>query len=49
MEVPSRAQALGVPAKLRLDSVNPEYMIDLGAQSYIERSARYRADLRRLD
>ena len=49
MEVPSRAQALGVPAKLRLDSVHPEYMIDLGAQSYIERSARYRADLRRLD
>jgi carbonic anhydrase/acetyltransferase-like protein (isoleucine patch superfamily) len=49
MEVPSRAQALGVPAKLRPDSVDPEWMIDLGAASYVERSARYRAELRRLD
>jgi carbonic anhydrase/acetyltransferase-like protein (isoleucine patch superfamily) len=49
MEVPSRAQALGVPAKIRPDSVNPELMIDLGAASYVERSARYRKELRRLD
>ena len=49
MEVPSRAMALGVPAKLRLDAVDPELMIDMGAQSYVERSAWYRKDLRRLD
>lgn len=49
MEVPCRAQALGVPAKLRLGSVDPERMIDPGAASYVERSARYRAKLRRLD
>ena len=49
MEVPSLAQALGVPAKIRPDSVNPEMMIDLGAASYVERSARYRKELRRLD
>jgi carbonic anhydrase/acetyltransferase-like protein (isoleucine patch superfamily) len=49
MEVPSRAMALGVPAKIRPDSVDPVFMIDLGAQSYIERQARYRKELRRLD
>ena len=49
MEVPSRAQALGVPAKLRPDSVDPEMMIDLGAASYVTRSAWYRKELRRLD
>jgi carbonic anhydrase/acetyltransferase-like protein (isoleucine patch superfamily) len=49
MEVPSRAMALGVPAKLRLDSVDPEVMIDLGAASYIERQVWYRKELRRLD
>jgi carbonic anhydrase/acetyltransferase-like protein (isoleucine patch superfamily) len=49
MEVPSRAMALGVPAKLRLDSVDPVLMIDLGAASYIDRQAWYRKELRRLD
>jgi carbonic anhydrase/acetyltransferase-like protein (isoleucine patch superfamily) len=49
MEVPSRAQALGVPAKIRPDSVDPELMIDLAAQSYVDRSAHYRKNLRRLD
>lgn len=49
MEVPSRAMALGVPAKLRLDSVIPELMIDLGAKSYAERGRYYRENLRRLD
>lgn len=49
MEVPSGAQALGVPAKIRPDSVDPELMIDLAAQSYVDRSARYRKELRRLD
>lgn len=49
MEVPSRAMALGVPAKLRLDAVDPVLMIDLGAASYIDRQAWYRKELRRLD
>lgn len=49
MEVPSRAQALGVPAKIRPDAVDPEYMIDLGAALYVSRSAQYRKELRRLD
>jgi carbonic anhydrase/acetyltransferase-like protein (isoleucine patch superfamily) len=49
MEVPSRAQALGVPAKLRPESVDPELMIDLAAASYVDRSHRYRKELRRLD
>jgi len=49
MVVPSRAMALGVPAKLRLDAVEPEVMIRLGARQYIENGANYRANLRRLD
>jgi carbonic anhydrase/acetyltransferase-like protein (isoleucine patch superfamily) len=49
MEVPSRAMALGVPARLRPDAVVPETMIDMGALSYVERQVRYRKELRRLD
>jgi carbonic anhydrase/acetyltransferase-like protein (isoleucine patch superfamily) len=49
MEVPSRAMALGVPAKIRPDSVDPEVMIDIGAATYVDRAARYRKELRRLD
>lgn len=49
MEVPSRAMALGVPAKLRPDSVQPEIMIDMGMQTYLDRQKRYRQELRRLD
>ena len=49
MRVPSRAMALGVPAKLRLDSVEPETMIRLGARQYVQNGARYRDELRRLD
>ena len=49
VEVPSRAMALGIPAKIRPDAVDPERMIRLGMLSYIERSAQYRAHLRRLD
>ena len=48
-EVPSGAKALGVPARIKPDSVNPELEIDLPAQSYIERGRQYRKDLRRLD
>jgi carbonic anhydrase/acetyltransferase-like protein (isoleucine patch superfamily) len=49
MEVPSRAMALGVPAKLRLDAVDPEFMIQMGARQYIENGRRYREGLRRID
>ena len=49
MEVPSRAMALGVPAKLRLDAVEPELMIQLAARQYVENGGRYRDGLRRLD
>jgi len=48
-EVPSGAKALGVPARIKPDSVNPELEIDLPAQSYVERGRQYRKDLRRLD
>jgi len=48
MVVPSGAMALGIPAKIRPDSVTPE-MISLGMQSYVDRGHRYRAELRRLD
>lgn len=49
MEVPSRAMALGVPAKLRLDAVDPDVLIAPGVASYVSNGARYRAGLRRLD
>lgn len=50
MEVPSRAMALGVPAKLRLDAVkDPDAMIGRGARNYVRNGARYRAELRRID
>lgn len=48
MEVPTGAMALGVPAKLREGTVRPE-MITWPARSYVERAARYRSALRRLD
>jgi carbonic anhydrase/acetyltransferase-like protein (isoleucine patch superfamily) len=48
MEVPAGAMALGVPAKLRLDSVNPD-TISESSQSYVHRTIRYRDGLRRLD
>lgn len=48
MVVPSGAMALGVPAKLRPDSV-PAALITLSAQSYVERATRFRAELRRID
>jgi carbonic anhydrase/acetyltransferase-like protein (isoleucine patch superfamily) len=48
-EVPSRAMALGVPAVIKEGRVDPVVMIQMGAQSYVQRVARYREDLRRLD
>jgi len=50
MEVPSRAMALGVPAKLRLDAVkDPDAVIGRGARNYVRNGAMYRAELRRID
>ena len=49
MEVPGRAMALGVPAKLREDAVDPETMILENATSYVRNGERYRSELRRLD
>ena len=49
VEVPSRAMALGIPAKIRPDAVNPDTMIRMGMLSYVERGAYYREHLRRLD
>ena len=48
LEVPSGAMALGVPAKIKPDSVVPE-AIELAVAVYVENGARYKADLRRLD
>lgn len=49
MEVPERAMALGVPARLRLDAVtDPEVMIGLGMRGYVWNGARYRSELRRI-
>mgnify|MGYP000082406290 CR=1 FL=1 len=49
MVVPSRAMALGVPAKIKPDSVDPHLQIEMGMQVYIERGRTYRAQLRRID
>jgi carbonic anhydrase/acetyltransferase-like protein (isoleucine patch superfamily) len=48
MEVPAGAMALGVPAKLRPDAVDP-VAIERPMRSYVERAAAYRATLRRVD
>ena len=47
-QVPPLAMALGVPAKIRENSVTPGHF-DHGWQSYVHRAQRYRSDLRRLD
>lgn len=48
MEVPSGAMALGVPARIRPDAVHPR-MIELNAESYVQNTRRYLAELRRID
>lgn len=45
MEVPSGAMALGVPARLRPDSVTPDLIEPLVA-NYVANAARYRSELR---
>ena len=47
-EIPSRAIAAGSPAAIKLDRVKPE-MITEGVHAYVERAARFRTELRRLD
>lgn len=47
-EVPARAMALGVPAKIRADSVHEGAFADSVAL-YVANGHRYRAELRRLD
>jgi carbonic anhydrase/acetyltransferase-like protein (isoleucine patch superfamily) len=47
-EVPARAMALGVPARLRLDAVDPARAIAPAAASYVVRARQYRSELRRL-
>ena len=47
--VPRRAMALGVPAKLKPDAVDPALQIEPGMQVYRERARTYRDQLRRID
>ncbi|MEZ5239274.1 MAG: gamma carbonic anhydrase family protein [Microthrixaceae bacterium] len=46
--VPPLAMALGVPAVIREDAVEPGHF-DHGVDSYVNRAARYVGELRRLD
>jgi carbonic anhydrase/acetyltransferase-like protein (isoleucine patch superfamily) len=48
MEVPTAAMALGVPARLREDTVEPG-QFDPAVASYIERGRRFREEQRRID
>lgn len=47
MEVPSGAMALGIPARIKEDAVDPASIED-AKQSYVHRVARYRKDLRQI-
>lgn len=47
-EVPSGAMALGIPAKIRPDTVRPEMIAD-AVEKYVERAVQYRSQMRRLD
>ena len=49
LTVPSRAMALGVPATVKPDAVQPDVHIRMGMEVYRERVRTYRAELRRLD
>ena len=48
MDVPSGAMALGVPAKIRENTVPPG-TFDINVASYVANGKRYRAELRRID
>lgn len=47
-EVPARAMAMGVPAKMRLDAV-PKGAFAAAVDKYVANGKRYRDELRRLD
>jgi carbonic anhydrase/acetyltransferase-like protein (isoleucine patch superfamily) len=47
-EVPSRAMAIGVPARIREQAVDPAGFADK-VDRYVTNAARYRAELRRVD
>jgi carbonic anhydrase/acetyltransferase-like protein (isoleucine patch superfamily) len=47
-QIPPLARALGVPVTITEHAVQPGWFA-LGVQSYVDRSARYRQELRRLD
>jgi carbonic anhydrase/acetyltransferase-like protein (isoleucine patch superfamily) len=49
MVVPRRAMAIGVPAVIKPDRVDPATQIVLGMRMYLERGRTYREQLRRLD
>ena len=49
MTVPSKAMALGVPASIKPDSVDPQWHIAPGVAMYKDRGRVYRTQLRRLD
>jgi carbonic anhydrase/acetyltransferase-like protein (isoleucine patch superfamily) len=49
MVVPRRAMALGVPATIKPDAVEPRLHIQPGTAVYRERGRTYRAQLRRID
>ena len=46
--VPPLAMALGIPATIKEDAVEPGHF-DLGVESYVQRRLRYQDQLRRLD
>jgi carbonic anhydrase/acetyltransferase-like protein (isoleucine patch superfamily) len=48
VEVPARAMALGIPAKMRLDAV-PQGTFDPAVQMYAANGQRYKDELKRLD
>jgi carbonic anhydrase/acetyltransferase-like protein (isoleucine patch superfamily) len=48
MEVPARAMALGVPARIRPDAVAEKAFAD-AVERYVANGQRYRCELRRLD
>jgi carbonic anhydrase/acetyltransferase-like protein (isoleucine patch superfamily) len=48
MEVPARAMALGVPAKIREDAVAADAFTE-NIETYVANGKRYRAELRRID
>ena len=49
MQIPPRSMALGVPASVREDAVDPARMIAPAMASYVERAQRYRVTLTRAD